>query len=54
LAERKHAHITDHSLDILHSLMARIESNLRELERLLIRLQGLPSALKKPIVIAAN
>lgn len=54
LAERKNAQVTDHSLDILHSLIAQIESKLRELERVLIRLQGLPSAPRKPIVVAAN
>ncbi len=54
LAERKNSQVTDHSLDILHSLIARIDSKLRELESLLIRLQGLPSAPRKPIVVAAN
>ena len=45
---------TDHSLDILYSLIARIESKPRELKRLLIRLQGLPFVPRKPIVVAAN
>jgi hypothetical protein len=44
----------DHSLDILYSLIVRIESKLRELKRLIIRLQGLPFAPRKPVVVAAN